>query len=523
MYHLGRLFLFFLLLFLSSCLEKRKADPPVEKTMTSGPAIREFRVPIVLLLYPDLHKADSMKKVMGTDSYHELSDRNAVYFHELRTLLQQQGIHVLTGEDQFYRFISGNGAVTEINLSGIALPWQVILFNGIDSPSVVSPDKAKSRLSSLFPLLETKKAPGKTITLKERTIFGHDTLSENIKRDADFIMPDKTDGREITIRLILPPGHFPVSDRHETEGFRVISSFINPASRFWLRFDNDIFSYTDRYYTNGVELGYTAPWLVNMPLNFLMLSFNRNSVVQSSLSLHHAMYTPYTTKTPPLLRDDRPYASTLFLRYSQTSDDAVSGLRLTTSIDAGVIGDAALGRAFQKSVHSGIPTNDEPLGWETQIKNDLVLTYSVNLQKQIYKGNHSEVLAHGTATAGTLYTRAGMGLDACIGLFSPGITPLPLTYNELSPKEKVWQYGLRGGFEFRATAYDATLQGGVFNNKNIYALKPDETERIGASAHLGLFARYRKMGVSISQFYLSREFKAGHRHFWGQIGLDYNW
>ncbi|MBW6492034.1 MAG: lipid A deacylase LpxR family protein [Lentimicrobium sp.] len=523
MYNFSRLFLIFIIIFLVSCRENNKSVTTSETKTTDKQTIEQFHKPVVLLIYPDLQIANSLKKAMGDDAYYELSDKNSTYFHELRTILKHRGIAVMTGENKFFRFYSSNGAITEINLASLESPWQVIIFNGTEGPLLVSPEKAKSRLSSLFPFIETKTSPGKSISLKERLIFEYDSTSDKIIRDPDFIRPDRPYDKEITIRLLIPPGQKPVADRQETAGIRIINSFISPAHRFWLNFDNDIFSNTDRYYTNGIEMGYSGPNLVNMPLNFLILSFNRNSVVQASLSLHHAMFTPFTTKTPPLLRDERPYASTLFIRYSQTSDDAISGLKLTSSIDAGVIGDAALGRYFQKSVHATVPTNDEPLGWETQIRNDLVLNYSVNLQKQLLKNKNTEVYAHGEATLGTLHTRAGMGINAIAGLFIPGITRLPMDYSDLQKVQRDWQYGIRGGFEFRLIGYDATLQGGIFSNENIYSLKPEEIERMVAAMHLGVFARHRKLGISISQYYLSPEFKEGKQHFWGQIGLDYNW
>lgn len=201
----------------------------------------------------------------------------------------------------------------------------------------------------------------------------------------------------------------------------------------------------------------------------------------------------------------------------------MSGLRISSSFDAGVIGDAALGRYFQRSVHSVVPTNDEPLGWETQIKNDLVLNYALTMQKQLYVNGLSEIYAQGSANAGTLHTRLGVGLEAVAGVFSPVITPLPFTYDELRRNHQKWQFGLKGGFDFRLVGYDATLQGGIFSKSNIFALKPDEIERMVAHLHLGLFARYKKTGISISQFYLSPEFKEGKQHFWGQIALEYGW
>lgn len=523
MKHIYRFFLLILSFSALSCRESRQPLPLDEApTVVSRPAMTEYSEPLVLILYPDYQRADSLKKSWGAEEYYKRLEKDAVYYKALRNRLKNSGVNVITSEETRFRFIQKNGAITETDLSRIGSPWQVVIFNGTDSPQLASPENALSALENIFSWTdqeESSKKPGKKRELKSQTIQSEETTIES----HSSIRPVRPQDKEITIRLLLPPGETPPADRDETSGIRIINSYINPARQFWLMFDNDIFSNTDRYYTNGVTLGITAPQLVNLPLSFLMVSPRRNNVVSASLSLHHAMFTPFTTKTPPALENDRPYASTLFVRYSQTSDEALSGLRISSSLDAGVIGDAALGRYFQHSVHSAVPTNDEPLGWETQIKNDLVLNYALTLQKQLYSSGLTEIYAQGSANAGTLHTRVGFGLEAVAGIFSPVITPLPYTYEELQNSRQKLQFGLQGGFDFRLVGYDATLQGGILNKNNIFALKPDEIERMVAHMHMGLFARYKKMGISLTQFYLSPEFKDGKQHFWGQIALEYGW
>ena len=524
MKHFYRLFLLILSLSALSCKESKK-PLPLEKPSQEVPlpAVVEYSEPVVLLIYPNLQRADSLKKAWGSEEYYSKLEQEAIYYQALRNRLKNSGVSIVTSEETRFRFIQDNCAIVETDLSRIGSPWQVMIFNGTNSPVLASPKDAMRLLEDTFPQFipqeESLIKPGKKKPPISQTLQSEEKTIEH----SSPIRPARPWDKEVTIRLLIPPGETAPTDRDETSGIRIINSYISPARQFGLIFDNDIFSNTDRYYTNGVVLGITAPGLVNLPLNFLMVSPRRNNVVSASLSLHHAMFTPFTTKTEPLLQNDRPYSSTLFLRYSQTSDDALSGIRISSSIDAGVIGDAALGRYFQHSVHSTVPTNDEPLGWETQIKNDLVLNYALTLQKQLYKNGLTEIYAQSSANAGTLHNRVGIGLEAVAGIFSPVITPLPFTYEELQKNQQNWQFGLKGGFDFRLVGYDATLQGGVFNKSNTFALKPDEIERMVAHVHLGLFARYKKTGISLTQFYLSPEFKEGKQHFWGQIGLEYGW
>ncbi len=479
--------------------------------------------PQVLLIYPCSLRADSMKKRMGNERYHELYDQNASCFNELRSVLKDAGIRVSVSEHVQFRFVSEDGIETQIDLSGAESPWQVILFNGSGIPVLVTPAGAIRKVREIFSIVE-KKQPSRS---RKNGIRTSNEVPEN---DASGTISASSESkpllpliRETRIRLLLPYGSKPPLNRDETSEYRVVTSYINPVRHFGLTFDNDIFSNTDRYYTNGVMLDFTAPALVGLPVNRLMIPAGDNSIVHATLSLNHAMYTPFTTKNPPLLDGDRPYASTLFIRYSQTSANDASGTLLTSGIDIGVIGDAALGRYFQSSVHATVPTNDEPLGWETQIQNDPVLNYSAGISKRLMQGPHAELFANASIAAGTLQTGAGMGIDFITGVFAPVLIPLPKTYSDLLPPFGRWQYGIKGGFGFRFVGYNATLQGGLFNKNNIYTLKPEEIERMVAAIHLGMFVRYRKFGIDLSQHYLSPEFKTGKNHFWGRIALEYVW
>jgi hypothetical protein len=509
-----------LIILLASCHQQETPVPVnVQPTTAESAQIEPFDKPVVIFIYPDKDKSDSLQQKIGSDQFYAFSDKNGARFTEVRRLAEANNLTTWSGNASKYRFETPDGALIEMDLSRMAPSWNVILFNGQDTPVLADPEKAADLLKSTFNIRETKTGLRKRIE-KRVAAENEKIIQETRLQDTSAAMPGM---KSNTIRLLIFPGQKPPADRDAASDIRVVNSYISPGHKFWLQFDNDMFSNTDRYYTNGVVLGYTAPALTNWSLNRLMINRNRNSVVHAAISLNHAMFTPLTTKEVPTLSADRPYASTMYLRYSQTSEDAISGIRLSSAIEAGVIGDAALGRYFQKAVHATIPTNDEPLGWETQIKNDLVLNFTVDLQKQLLNTNSVELYAEGSASAGTLHTGASMGLNALAGKFRPGLTPLPLQYEDLKKAVNRWQYGVRGGFEIKMIGYDATLQGGLFNRNNIYALKSEEIERLVAAIHFGLFANYKKLGISLSQYYLSREFRQGRQHFWGQIGLEYGW
>lgn len=520
---LVRIFLIYMIFSMASCHEGDRSGVQTNEPVKADAIAEEFTEPVVILLYPDSEKAALLRDSLGSGRYHELSDLNGHHFTQIRNLLTSSGIAFISSESTRFRFVSSEGAITGMDLSRLSSPWQVIVFDGSGAPELLAPAKAESRIRELFPVSPAPASAKYHRVTKTAATPVPEYAEKSSPEEIAAFNPGTPLIHKSTIRLLLPAGTKLPGLRNESSDYRMVTGYISPRHSFGLIFENDIFSYTDRYYTNGLVFKYTAPGLAVIPVSRLMLPPGHNTIVHASVSLHHAMFTPFTTKNPPLLDGDRPYASTLYLRYSQTQENAAAGMLLYSALDAGVIGDAALGKYLQKSVHATVPTNDEPLGWETQVRNDIILNYTAGVSKQLLQGRHAEAYVGGTAQAGTLYTNIGLGIDAIAGVFTPVLIPLPASYDELKRSPDKWQYGLRGGLEFRLIGYDATLQGGVLNRRNIYVLKPEEIERLVTSAHLGIFVRYRRLGVTISQYYLSREIAEGKHHFWGHIGLEYDW
>lgn len=297
-------------------------------------------------------------------------------------------------------------------------------------------------------------------------------------------------------------------------------SLIWPYKGFEVLLDNDLFSNTDRYYTNGVQLKYRSPAMAFWRINSIMPVNMKKSMEYNSIELHHAMYTPFTTKTPPLLKDDRPYAATLYLKFSRRSDSPEKGISQRASFDIGMIGEAALGSYLQKGVHAGLPTNDEPLGWETQIGNDIIVNYNYELIRQFVSTGPFSAYSIWTGSLGTLNTSAGTGIGIKLGNDNYLIAPLPGTFANLRQAGNKWRYSIETAFTTRVVGYNSTLTGGLLNKNNIYALKPQEIEPLLFIANATIRMKYGRYGISLAQYYLSNEFKEGKSHFWGQIGID---
>lgn len=301
----------------------------------------------------------------------------------------------------------------------------------------------------------------------------------------------------------------------------VLESYIWPFRKLVISLDNDMFSNTDRYYTNGVHIIYYSPSIAFFALNSLLPVRTRKSIEFNSLELHHAMYTPFSTKIPPVLKDDRPYASTLFVRLKRRSDTPLKRFSQSACIDIGVIGSAALGSYLQKGVHATLPTNDEPLGWETQIGNDIIFNYNYEITAQLVQQGIVSAYSFGAASAGSLNTSAEGGARLRISNDRSLILPMPREYDDF--KKYVsgrWYFSFDSQISARVVGYNATLSGGLLNNNNYFVLMPGEIKRLVLNASAGISATYKGIGISAGQYYISKEFKEGKNHFWGQLAIN---
>ncbi|HLN53831.1 MAG TPA: lipid A deacylase LpxR family protein [Lentimicrobium sp.] len=302
----------------------------------------------------------------------------------------------------------------------------------------------------------------------------------------------------------------------------VFNSYITNSHTLNIALANDLFNNIDRYYTNGIIVKYQTPAFAFWRINSILPVSVKNSVEYNSLEIHHAMYTPYSTKSPPPLKDDRPYSSTLLVRFVRMSENPGKGIIQKASFDIGVIGQAALGSLMQEGVHATLPHNDEPLGWETQIANDLILNYNYEFVRKLFSvgGLHSYYQTN--FSIGTLVTDFSAGLGFKFGTDKYFISPLPdnlkdvnlISLNKLN-------FSFQTNFNTTVVGYNATLNGGLLNKNNIFVLEPHEIERLIFKADAKLSISYRNYGINLAQYFITNEFKKGKNHSWGQIGLNF--
>jgi hypothetical protein len=307
----------------------------------------------------------------------------------------------------------------------------------------------------------------------------------------------------------FPNGAFPSMITLSQESFLRIS------------FDNDILDYTDRFYTNGIRLELISKIFAGNPLSKILLPYWSAGTNYYGISLTQNMYTPSTTKLGGILYGDRPYAAYLFFGSSKITNDPVHRFRQTSEIDLGIIGPWSFGEWVQRSFHNAVPTNNEPLGWEYQVQNDLVADYRVMLEKGIYNTRHIDFNLVSTGSVGTLYTNLTGGF-----LFRTGWMNSYFSNLGIARLQQLQSEGLRKAqviFFVKGSAklvgYDATLQGGMINKSSVYTLPAGDISRLVFQTSAGISLSYRGLRIDAEQFLLSPEYKQELWHKWVHIGL----
>ena len=281
---------------------------------------------------------------------------------------------------------------------------------------------------------------------------------------------------------------------------------INSESYFRFNYDNDFFTATDLYYTQGYQLELVTPWLCKNPINYILPKV-KNGETRYGLLFENLGYVPTSISVAAIQYGDRPYASTMALKSFAIATDTVQHYRIASSLTVGVIGPAAQGNEIQTGIHKWIG-DEPPLGWHNQVKNDLVLDYELGYEKELLRLKNFFALNLDTkAHLSTFTTNASIGFNATLGLIN---SPFTATKN----KKKFTAY-LYTQPKLKFVGYDASLQGGLFNTTSPYTIPNSGIERFVYENNYGIIIRLHSLYFEYSRNDITSEFKSGHSHKWG--------
>jgi len=292
------------------------------------------------------------------------------------------------------------------------------------------------------------------------------------------------------------------------------STFRNIQSKKYLRFsyDNDFFTKTDYYYTQGITIEYVHPRMKNFALAKLLIKPG-NSENKFGVTANLFGYTPTSISSNAILYGDRPYQSALSIKTFITGSDTIRQHRLASAISIGVFGPLAQGEEMQTIIHRWVK-NKIPRGWDNQIQNDVIINYQLNYEKKLVETGNG-LLINGAAEArmGTLHDRIGAGINFMAGHFNDPYS---------SGQRKKIEYYLYGQSRVNFIGYDATMQGGIFNRKSPYTIRAGDISRITFQADAGIILNFRNLYFSYTQSFLTKEFETSRYHRWGGVSFGFS-
>lgn len=309
--------------------------------------------------------------------------------------------------------------------------------------------------------------------------------------------------------LLIIPAILYAQKIDHTASFRDIKS----DSYFRINYDNDYFAATDENYTQGYNLELVHKKLKGNPVNRFLIK-PAGAEFKYGLSIEHIGFTPDNIKSPEIQLGDRPFAAAIMLKSFLISTDSVNKSRLTSAFSLGMIGPGAFGKEMQVGIHRATG-NVIPQGWQNQIKNDAVINYEVGYEKQLLRyRNLFSLQSNSTVKLGTLFTNASVGFNAVAGIINS-----PFTSAEKKDRFQIYIYSQP---LVNAIAYDATLQGGLFQTRSPYTIAAGEIERFTAQFNYGVVLKTKSLYFEYSRSSLTREFETGPSANWGGIKIGFS-
>jgi lipid A 3-O-deacylase len=277
--------------------------------------------------------------------------------------------------------------------------------------------------------------------------------------------------------------------------------------------ENDLFTGTDRRYTNGIRFSYLkTPEAKDAKYNRLVSwlpTIAGADTVRFEYALGQSMYAPddITIQNPPLT--DRPYAGYLYGSAAVITEhgDRQESLQLT----AGVVGPSSLAQPTQRMIHK-LSDSPKPRGWDTQLKDEPALTITY-LQRQRdvwtadFAGMNADFVPHFGGALGNVFTYANMGGTIRIGnnlprdFGPPRVEPSFPGSGYFIPEDEFGWY-LFAGVDGRAVARNIFLDGNTWHDSR----SVDKNTLVG-DVHVGAVTSWRGYRLTYSFIMRSKEYK----------------
>lgn len=289
-------------------------------------------------------------------------------------------------------------------------------------------------------------------------------------------------------------------------------------NEFGFKSDNDAYLWygQDRYYTNGLFIYFRRA------IDQQKLKGNLEKVTYE-ISAGQKMYNPRSGNKPDPTTHDRPFAAHLFGSL-QTNLFYKKESLLKIGLNLGTVGPTALGKEAQELLHR-IVGFYKIRGWDYQIANDFAANANIQFTKLLHRSSNNTVdfTLDTYANIGTTYNGTGAGVVFRAGdinqLFNSAHYNAAIGHNSKTEKLKKREFYFYAKPQLSYVAYDATVQGSLFNNESpvTFGVKP-----FVFSQQLGVNYSTPRFTVDYSLIFLSKEIKSNATaHQYGSIGMYY--
>ena len=294
-----------------------------------------------------------------------------------------------------------------------------------------------------------------------------------------------------------------------------------------LSFENDLFTGTDREYTNGVRFSWGSANLddyrndpclpavlksVNRLLGFVDKGnyTARNMVV----SLGQAMFTPRDRARTTLDPNDRPYAGWLYLAlgYNSRTDTAMR----TYELDVGIVGPQSYAKQTQDFIHD-LRNLPKWQGWANQLPNEPGLQFTYERKNRFLIPPQGplpslDFIPHYGATLGNVGTYLNMGAEFRVGYTLPddfgtsairpgGNNGAPLSLSDMRSGYAAKGIHLFASFDGRLVLHNIFLDGNTFRASP----SVDKRHLVGDAA-LGVAWSWRRGKIAYAHYLRTKEF-----------------
>ncbi len=294
----------------------------------------------------------------------------------------------------------------------------------------------------------------------------------------------------------------------------------NDVYRYELEFgtDNDfliLYTATDRYYTYGINGSFR--WLGRREESYVGRQFPNKRGYYQSIGVSIEAYTPnYLPDGSPDPDEERPYAGWSYIDYKITY--GFKDVFLRFGLDVGILGPDSKAGEVQNWFHRTISNDPELSGWEDQLPNQLGVNIRAQLGKSFYGAKWFDSYYMADVSIGTIFIYAEPTVGIRIGKFEDLGKSISQD-NQLMGSTDQMEYFFELGGGIRLSAYNATIQGNIFENTSL--LTQEEINNSIFQSQMGINLLWKRFAAKVVYHLSTGELTSTETHRYAELKITY--